>query len=383
MIKSIFALITALALASFAMADTAETAANSKVADGKTYLIIGQTFRGEFQSYVDAVGKAPAGSSHYGEIYSGNIDQGDDGKDQAFLNWIGQTYPNAVVEVGISIKDNPAAGSYGSLDTTPNCVHKALLDVAAGKWDAKIDKFASTFKSFPHIKFLVRIDYEVSLGMHANKSTTLWGDILNKYASQGINILEDPSKAPEVDLSAYKDAFNHTARRIRQTDGVKNAEFVFHPVRGFGDCRSLYPGDEFVDWIGFSVFNNDVSMDCLEANGVLTKNGTGILDDNLKKCLEWAKGRKPIMICESAFQTPFAGHTAATFKDYLGRVFRLIDAYDVKAFVYINSDWKSHNWTLPWGDSRVEANSEVKEYWLRQVTGPRFIHYNGSSSPSK
>ena len=370
--KLALTLLTALLLAPLAV-----------LADGKTYLIIGQTFRGEFQSYVNGVGKAPAGSSHYGGIYSGNIDQGDDGNNQAFLNWIGQTYPNAVVEVGISIKDNPVAGGYGSLDTTPNCIHKALVDISTGKWDAKIDKLASTFKSFPRIKFLIRIDYEVSMGMHANKSTTPWGDILNKYASQGINILEDPSKASEIDLSAYKSAFNHMANRIRNTDGVRNAEFVYHPVRGFGDCRHLYPGDQFVDWIGLSVFNNDVSMDCLEANGAITKNGTGTLDDNIKKCLDWAKGRKPIMICESAFQTPSAGQTAATFKDYLVRVFSLIDAYDVKAFVYINSDWKSHNWTLPWGDSRVETNSDVKDYWLKQVSGSRFIHYGDPRFPLK
>ena len=358
-----------------------ESAVTGKFAppDSKTYLIIGQTFQKEFQDYVSAFDQAPAGSSHYGEIYTGNFNQGDDGHQQAFLTYMGKNYPEAVVEVALSIKDNPAAGGYGALETKPNGIHQALTDITQGKWDAKIDQFAKTFKSFPHIRFLVRIDYEVSMGMHANQSSQPWSKILEQYSARGVNLLESPELAKEIDVAAYKNAFNYIAKRIRQTAAVQNVAFVYHPVRGFGDCRNLYPGDEFVDWIGFSVFNHDVCMDCREANGSISHNGTGVLDPNLKQCLEWASTKKPLMICESGFQTPATGQNTESFKTYLSRVFGLINQYNIKAWVYINSDWQAHHWTLPWGDSRLETNPEIKGYWMHQLRDPRFIQYPGKT----
>lgn len=350
----------------------------SSLSAGKTLLLVGQTFKSEYLNYINGVGKVPVGSSHYGELYTGTINQGDDANNQSFLDWVAKTYPNSIIEVAISIKDNPTAGGYSG----PNAVYNACVDITKGKWNTQIDKFAATFKKYPTVKFLVRLDYEVSIGIFANKTTTPWIDILNKYASQGKNLYDDPSIAPEVDLSAYKNAFNYMANRIKNINGVSNVEFVYHPVRGYGDAFWLYPGDQYVNWIGFSVFNHDVCMSTKEANGSIVGPWPGTIDENLKRSIEWAKNKKPVIIAESGFQTPAEGQNATTFKDYLSRVFNMIETYDIRAFVYINSDWQAHNWTLPWGDSRVEINGEVKNYWLSKVNTSRYIHYSGSSSSS-
>ena len=307
---------------------------------GKTLLLIGQTWQQEFQNYVNAV-KPPAGSSHYGEIYKGEINQGDDAFGNNFLTYVNNTYPGAYALVAISIKDNPGAGGYGN-------TYSALKDIAAGKWDAQIDQFAQTFAAHSDLKFFVRLGYEVSLYM---------------FASGG-------------DSQTYKDAYNRMARRIKAIAG--NVEFVYHPVRGFNDVVDLYPGDEYVDWVALSVFNHDV---CLSSPS--GSNCSGKIDGNLEKAFDWAVNtkHKPVMIAESAVQR-YASETPEGFIDYLNRVRDIIDTYDVGVWAYINSDWNAHNWTGDWGDSRVEANSTVLKHWNSIVNTSRYVHYGDNIAPT-
>lgn len=353
---------------------------------GKTLLMIGQTYINEYEGYVNAVHRAPAGSSHYGEIYTGTINQGDDANNEAFLDYMETNYPLAYCEVAISIKDDPAAGGYSG----PNAVWQACKDIAAGKWDTQIDQIASDLKNRPSLKFLLRIGYEVSLDMFANQTTTNFIDILNKYNSQGINALENANQIPEFDLHAYPDAFNYIAKRIREYNGVTNVNFIYHPVRGFGDAKWLYPGDAYVDWFGLSIFNHDVCWPTWEGANPPFENcpESQSMDANVKQCLSWAKDsiHKPIIIAESAVQADTIHQNTAAFADgYLQKVYDLIDTFDIRAWVYINSDWVAHGWGSVWGDSRVEKNPQIVQFWTNEVFKPRYIHYpnrviTGSSS---
>ena len=307
---------------------------------GKTVLLIGQTWQQEFQDYVSGV-KPPAGSSHYGEIYSGEINQGNDAFGNGFLTYMNNTYPGAYALIAISIKDNPGAGGFG--DT-----YSALQAINSGNLDTQIDKIAQTFADHSNLKFYVRLGYEVSLYMFA----------------------------PGGDTQAYINAYNRMAKRIRAI--AKNVDFVYHPVRGFNDTRDLYPGDEYVDFVGFSVFNNDI---CLECNGTFNCQGSQV-DPNLQQSMDFAKQKgKPIIIAESAVQSPAAASVSG-FNDYLDRLFAVVENNDVRALAYINSDWNSHGWGPEWGDSRVEKNSAVLSHWNSYVNKPRYIHYNGSTAPS-
>ena len=349
--------------------------------DGKTLVLIGQTYTQEFQHYVNATQKAPAGSSHYAELYTGKINQGDDANNEAFLHYMNQNYPNAYAELGISFKDNPVAGGY----TGENAVWKACKDIVAGKWDTQIDNIAASLKQRPTMKFLVRIDYEVSLGMFANKTTTPFIDILNKYTSQGINPLENANQIPELDLQAYPDAFNYIAKRIREHNNVSNATFIFHPVRGFNDAKWLYPGSQYTDWFGMSMFNDDVCWPSWSGSNPPYQNCpiTQSMDNNVLQCLTWAKNtiKKPIIISESAAQSDITNQNSPAFIDgYLDKIFHIIDTFDIKAFVYINSNWVSHGWTSQWGDSRVEKSSTSLQHWLTEVSKSRYIHYAGSTT---
>lgn len=346
--------------------------------DGKTLFMIGQTYTQEYKDYVNAMGIAPAGSSHYAELYKGEINQGDDSNNEAFLDYMEQTYPGAFAELAISIKDNPAAGGY----TGPNAGWKACVDIVAGAWDDEIDAIAQSMKA-RNLKFLLRIGYEVSLMAFANKTETEFIAILDKYNSQGINPLENASQVEEFDLAAYKNAYNYIANRIRNENQVSNVNFVYHPVRGVNDALNLYPGDDYVDWFGLSFFNHDVCWPTWEGATPPFENCPEAqeADANLAQCLDWAKDeiQKPIIIAESAAQSHTSEQTDAAHKQgYLQKVYALIEKYNIKAWVYINSNWVAKGWNDVWGDSRLESDALVKQSFLSEITKERYIHYSFS-----
>jgi len=343
--------------------------------NGKTLLMVGQTYTQEYTDYVAAMNLAPAGSSHYAEIYNGAINQGDDGNNEAFLQYVESNYPGSYTMMAISIKDNPAAGGYSG----PNASWQACVDIANGVWDSEIDALAASFKK-RNIKFLVRIGYEVSLMAFANKTTNEFIDILIKYNDLGINPLERAAEVEEFDLEAYKNAYNYIAHRIRVVNNVDNVLFVYHPVRGISDAKNLYPGDEYVDAFALSFFNHDMCWPTWEGETPPFNNcpQTQEMDDNIKQCLNWARDsiKKPIVIAESAVQSHTTAQTSDAHKiGYLQKVIAIINQYDIKAWVYINSNWVAKGWADVWGDSRVESSSEVFNYWKQEVTKPRFIHY--------
>lgn len=351
---------------------------------GKTRLIVGQTFQDEYTGYIDGTGLTPQGSSHYATFYLGRIEQGDDDPNSAFLDWVIQNQLGDHALVALSFKDNTFAGGYGQMtDNTgnqfnPNAIWDAMNDVATGRWDAQIDSFATLMKNRPNTKFYVRIGYEVSLLLFAYQGNEYVIDWLNRMANSGVNVFENPDAVANLDRGAYIDAFNYVAHRLRIVNGVNNVDFVYHPVRGFNDTRWLYPGDQYVDWVAFSVFNNDI---CIEVNGTFNCQGQ-MVDPNLDQAVKFAQSHdKPIMVAESAVQAP-ASNSNAGFIDYLNRLDNFVKTYDVRFLAYINSNWPSHGWGPEWGDSRVEARGNVLNHWRATFgAGTRYLHGDSGEPP--
>ena len=171
-------------------------------------------------------------------------------------------------------------------------------------------------------------------------------------------MIENPDAVSELDPSAFIDAYNHIVDRIESQ--AINVEFGYHPVRGINDTRWLYPGPENVDWVGFSVFNNEVGM---EVNGTFNVPDERI-DPNLALSMDFAQLQgHQIVIAESAAQNP-AASDPDLFVEYLHRLHEVVERYDVSALSYINSDWPAHGWGPEWGDSRVEADPTVEVFFL-------------------
>jgi len=228
--------------------------------------------------------------------------------------------------------------------------------IAAGKQDAAIEKLAHWIKS-ARLPVFLRIGYEFDGS---------W----NHY-----------------DPPAYKVAFRRIVETFRRLE-VTNCAFVWQsctsPVSGYQtkDINDWYPGDDVVDWAGYSWFLN-------------TPKQVELTD----RLLAFARAHgKPVMVCEAAPQgydlARLTKRTIAGGKDskpktpaeiwseWYAPFFAYIEknADVVKAVAYINVYWDSQPmWGPPyrqgyWGDSRVQANPHIKARWLETVSASGWLH---------
>jgi hypothetical protein len=338
-------------------------------ADGKTLLFVGQDIDAD-NGYVKGVDQAPAGVTIYTSLKLDSVFARNHGQPEGAQDWnsVKVGYPNSAVAVGLYM-----AGS--------------LLDTyAAGDatFDANVDTLIDELQSFNRPVFL-RIGYEADANFNNH----------------------DPVK--------YKAAWKKIVDRIR----AKKADRIATVWQVLGVCgtsatlnglptEAWYPGDDLVDWTGFSWFRGDPTC---TVNALRTNHPT-----------------KPIMIAESAPTAyDLKGGTYNANQDYLAapgasalplvtgaqiwdgwykKYFDLIETNKdaIRAVAYINQDWKSYaTWSCSttaetrtaqqqaaanvpfvpvgdfrcpstyWGDTRVEVNPTVKTNWLSAIGGTQFL----------
>jgi len=151
------------------------------------------------------------------------------------------------------------------------------------------------------------------------------------------------------------------------------------------DITQWYPGDDYVDWMGFSWFMNPN-----ETIQVKSSYDPGTALELTEELLAFARERKkPVMIAEASPQAMdlnenyMANHASiwdgdpttgrvdmdndAIWDHWFGPLFELLqDNRDIiHALAYINADWDSQPmWGPPyqsgfWGDTRLEVNEEI------------------------
>ncbi|KAI0433098.1 hypothetical protein F5Y09DRAFT_339094 [Xylaria sp. FL1042] len=189
---------------------------------GQTYLNIGQNYANEWDSFASGI-KTPAGISVYGDIYNGALNSDS----QNLLSHYASSH-NGYVEIGLSWKDAMTSNGYTLYQGAKPC-----NDIASGKYDSNLQKLAQYLRDFSGVKYLLRIDDEVSGNLFANTNP-------NTFDSS------------TFDLTAYPRAFAHVRQVIS----------------------------------GFSIFNNDV---CLPVGS--TRNCDGqTLDPNILADIKFATG---------------------------------------------------------------------------------------------
>jgi len=163
------------------------------------------------------------------------------------------------------------------------------------------------------------------------------------------------------DPDEYVGAFRAIVNTLREM-GVDNVRTVWQSS-GYGGAEHLlkwYPGDEYVDWMGYSYFDGPSAL-----------MGRGIL------ALARERG-KPVFICEAAPRRDVKREDAgALWSAWYAPFVRHIEAnIDVIGAVgYINCDWESQRlWRgQGWGDSRLQANEALAEMWREALAGGLFV----------
>ncbi|MFF4709371.1 hypothetical protein ACWC4D_30635 [Streptomyces sp. NPDC001288] len=280
-----------------ALTATAPAAHASGTATARA-LLVGQSNTGAWNDLTSATGASPQGGSVYYSVrdgaFSGACGTGCETDYASFLADRGKQ-----IEVGVSWKDDPP-GWNGDNAAKERASQQATAAIAAGTYDRQFTALSSFIAAHPSATFLIRVDYEVSSPFFCTGGT---------------------------DCTPYKNAFRHVAGLVRAQSGAgTRVQFVYHPVRGEFD--KLYPGDDVVDWVGVSVFNNDLCQPYRE-NGTTYWNGTedtttrtcsGYYDDyvggnvnafphaypvdlNILRMMWWAQTHhKPVLVAESGVQ---------------------------------------------------------------------------------
>ena len=221
--------------------------------------------------------------------------------------------------------------------------------VADGTHDVYINKLGEFLLSLGKRPVFLRIAYEFD------------GDPWNHYDK-------------EATIKAYKRMVD-----MLRAQGVKNTAFVWQST-GFmspneGDLESWYPGDEYVDWLGFSFFNR--------------------WEDQKMIAFAREKG-KPVFIAEASptISDIDAKTTGNTIETQLGNptqaqeawekwfvpFFRTIDENPdvVKAVSYINCHWDSHpmwydNPTFRKIDARLHLSDSISTRWREITSKSKYI----------
>jgi len=315
---------------------------------GKQLLIIGQDLGaiGGFEApnnsgYVDHVGIRPGGVTTYlslpalqGMLKKVNLNSGDLHAQGIIDNPV---FRESVLAIGLHFVGQEKS-------------------IAAGKQDEQVKALAEWVKGAKRPVFL-RIGYEFDGS---------W----NKY-----------------DPEAYKQSFQRIVRLFREA-GVKNCAMVWQsctsPVSGYKtrDIRDWYPGDDVVDWMGYSWFLN--AKEQVELT---------------ERLLAFAREKgKPVMVCEAAPQGYDTGNLTnrsiyggkdsrprtpeEIWKDWYTPWFRYVEDNKeiVRVVAYINVNWNSQlMWGPPyrngyWGDSRVEVNPVIKEKWIEKISSASLLN---------
>lgn len=125
----------------------------------------------------------------------------------------------------------------------------SLQDILAGKWDAYIDAWAKDARDYGRPLL-------VAWGLEMNGTWFPWSGY---YYGRGKVIARGHGVPLYQGPDTFKRAYRHVVDRVRK-QGVTNVLWGFHannfssPSEAWNDMANYYPGSDYVDWLGLSVY---------------------------------------------------------------------------------------------------------------------------------
>lgn len=216
----------------------------------------------------------------------------------------------------------------------------SLESIIAGKWDAYIDQWGDAARDFGHPLL-------VSFANEMNGTWFPWSGWFNGAmipVEKGRDTT-GPWQGPE----AFKKAYRHVVDRVRAR-GAANVLWVFHtanysiPAEKWNAIEAYYPGPEYVDWIGCSVYGQQFRDDPWNSL-------TSCLDSPYRT-LCTLDPQKPLILAEwGVGEFPASGSKPAFIKDALETPRTKYPR--IKAAVFWNERWQNGNGEY----SNLRANS--------------------------
>lgn len=201
----------------------------------------------------------------------------------------------------------------------------------------------------------------------------LYDDVIRKYSDwvKSINRpvflrigYEFDGPHNELEPDEYVRAYKHVVDLMR-AEGVENVAFVWHsyaapPYKEY-PISEWYPGDEYVDWVGLSVFGQIY----LKADHQTYGNTV----------LEFAKNHhKPVMYAESSPVNGIEPINLDSWNQWFVNFFSLSYSKNIKAISFINADWEQYSFPgVSWGDARLANNPYISDAWFLETNKDRYL----------
>jgi endo-1,3-beta-xylanase len=320
---------------------------------GKTAVVIGQDYY-SIRNYTHTVNENsnPFGLMSYTSVsrIGGETDGLKNpvnyGSGIEWASGLVEKYPSSAVQLGLWIVDD-------------------CENIRKGKYDESLDNLIA-YMSDSETNYYLRIGYEFDTSA-------------NRYP------VKDYKRAFQYIVSYIRNAMIDTPQESSNNNNVSNEDnagaglnvaFVWHasgmkPRDGL-KYEDWFPGNEFVDWCGISLFQQP--YECSTPLGCVMKYPDGFA----QLCQQY---NLPLMIAESApyggivsdktaASSPNAANSAgfkgSTWSQWFVPVLSYIQRNDVRMWSYINCDWDAqpmwqanHAPGMLWGDSRLEGKNTL------------------------
>jgi hypothetical protein len=168
----------------------------------------------------------------------------------------------------------------------------------------------------------------------------------------------------ELEPEAYVKAYRRIVDLVR-AEGADNIAFVWHSYasptyRGFL-LSDWYPGNEYVDWVGISLFGH-MYKSKLNAEG--------------DAVFEFAREhKKPVMVAESSPIRGIDKGDCDAWDNWFVNFLSLTYNRNVKAISFINTNWDRHaiEGISEWRDARLQNNEKVYRAWFQETSKDRYL----------
>ncbi len=231
----------------------------------------------------------------------------------------------------------------------------SLTAIINGQWDTYIDKWADAAREFGHPMI-------VAFGVEMNGDWFPWSGWFYG-ADEETDKHDGHWKGPEH----FKAAYRHVVDRVRAR-GARNIQWMFHtnnysyPVDTWNLASAYYPGKQYVDWLGLSVYGQQFSYEPWSEIGPL-------VDWPYREICNLDPD-KPVMIAEwAAGEFPKSGNKAEWIRQGLEL---FVTKYPrIKAAVYWHERWQNADQT--YSNLRVNSSVETLAAYRKGLENPAWV----------
>lgn len=231
----------------------------------------------------------------------------------------------------------------------------SLKSILAGDWNRYIDDWADGARAFGHPMI-------VSLGDEMNGDWFPWSGVFYG-GSKPIPGQPEKWEGPEL----FKRAYRYIVDRVRAR-GAHNIQWLFHtnnfsfPMDRWNFAPAYYPGSDYVDWLGLSVYGQQFKEEPWAEFWPLV--------DWPYQEIARLDPRKPIMIAEWATgEFPNSGDKAKWIRNAFANIRDKLPR--VKAEVYWHERWQNDDQT--YSNLHINSSPEALAAYRESVADPYWL----------